>query len=106
MLAVDHAVPENHVAVDADGNAVVHYRFSRDALDGLVRGNRAAARICFAAGAVRVYAPFADPPTVAATEADGLDTRIHTRHWKPGKQSVSAAHLMGGARWVGERTTR
>ncbi|HJQ65446.1 MAG TPA: GMC oxidoreductase, partial [Gemmatimonadales bacterium] len=43
-----------------------------------------------------VYAPFADPPTVAAAEADGLDARIHARHWKPGKQSVSAAHLMGG----------
>ena len=96
VLAVDHAAPENHVAVDTDGNPVVHYRFSRDALDGLVRGNRAAARIGFAAGAVRVYAPFANPPTVAVTEADGLDPRIHARHWKPGKQSVSAAHLMGG----------
>lgn len=96
VLAVDHASPENHVAIDGDGNPVVHYRFSREALEGLARGNRAAARICFAAGAVRVYAPFGDPPTVDAADQDQLDTRIHARYWKPGKQSVSAAHLMGG----------
>ncbi len=96
VLAVDHAAPDNHVAVDRDGNPVVHYRFSPAALDGLVRGNRAAARIFFAGGAVRVHAPFADPPVVEAAEADRLETRIHSRHWKPGKQSISAAHLMGG----------
>jgi choline dehydrogenase-like flavoprotein len=50
----------------------------------------------FAGGAVRVHAPFADPPLVEAAEADQLETRIHSRNWKPGKQSVSAAHLMGG----------
>lgn len=96
ILAVDHADPQNHVAVDPLGNPVVHYRFSREALNGLVRGNRAAARIFFAAGAVRVHAPFADPAVVEAADADRLEERIHARHWKPGKQSVSAAHLMGG----------
>ena len=77
VLAVDHAAPENHVTVDRDGNPVVHYRFSRAALEGLVRGNRAAARIFFAGGAVRVHAPFADPPVIEAAEADRLETRIH-----------------------------
>jgi choline dehydrogenase-like flavoprotein len=108
VLAVDHAAPENHIAVDPRGNPVVHYRFSREALDGLVRGNRAAARIFFAAGAVRVHAPFADPPVLGAAEADRLETRIHRRNWKPGKQSVSAAHLMGGCamgRGAGESVT-
>jgi hypothetical protein len=87
VLAVDHATPESRVAVDRDGNPVVHYRFSRDALDGLVRGNRAAARIFFAAGAARVHAAFADPPTIAAGEREQLDARIDARHWKPGKQT-------------------
>jgi choline dehydrogenase-like flavoprotein len=96
VLAVDRAAPENHVGVDRDGNPVVHYRFSRDALKGLVRGNRAAARVFFAAGAVRVHAPFADPPVIEAAEVAQLETRIHARHWKPGKQSITAAHLMGG----------
>lgn len=108
VLAVDHAAPENHIAVDPRGNPVVHYRFSREALDGLVRGNRAAARIFFAAGAVRVHAPFADPPVLGVAEADRLETRIHRRNWKPGKQSISAAHLMGGCamgRVAGESVT-
>ena len=96
VLAVDHATPENRVAVDRDGNPVVHYRFSRGALDGLVRGNRAAARIFFAAGASRVHAAFADPPTIDAGERAQLDARIDARHWKPGKQTITAAHLMGG----------
>jgi choline dehydrogenase-like flavoprotein len=96
VLAVDHATPENRVAVDRAGTAVVHYRFTVEALHGLVRGNRAAARIFFAAGAVRVHAPFADPPLLTGSDTEQLNRRIAVTHWKPGKQTISAAHLMGG----------
>ncbi len=96
VLAVDHATPENRIAVDRAGTAVVHYRFTAEALDGLVRGNRAAARIFFAAGAVRVHAPFADPPLLTVSDAEALDRRIASTHWRPGKQTITAAHLMGG----------
>jgi hypothetical protein len=50
VLAVDHATPENRIAVDRAGTAVVYYRFTAEALHGLVQGNRAAARIFFAGG--------------------------------------------------------
>jgi choline dehydrogenase-like flavoprotein len=62
----------------------------------MVRATRAAARIFFAAGAVRVHAPEADPPLLERRDADRVDQLIHARHFKPGKVSVSAAHLMGG----------
>ena len=88
--------PENRITVDRAATAVVHYRFTAEALHGLVRGNRAAARIFFAAGAVRVHAPFADPPLLTVSDAEVLDRRIAVTHWKPGKQTISAAHLMGG----------
>ena len=54
------------------------------------------AKIFFAAGAVRVHAPFADPPVVAAGDAARLDALIARRHWQEGRVTVSAAHLMGG----------
>ena len=96
VLACDRAVPGNRVTVDGDGKPVVHYRFTRETIDALVRATRASARIFFAAGALRVHAPSADPPLIEASEADRIDERIDARHFKPGKISVSAAHLMGG----------
>lgn len=96
VLAVDHAIPGNRVTVDRRGDPVVHYHFTPEVVSGLVGGNRAAARIFFAAGAVEVHAPFADPPRLERADADQVDRRIDAAHWKPGKQTVSAAHLMGG----------
>ncbi len=98
VLSVDHARDGNRIDIDRAGQPVVHYRYSEEAVAGLVRGNRAAARIFFGAGAVRVHAPFADPPLIDARDAGRLDTLIDGRYWKPGKQAISSAHLMGGCR--------
>jgi choline dehydrogenase-like flavoprotein len=95
ILACDRAVSSNRVSVDPAGRPVVHYRFTPETMTALVQGTRAAARICFAAGARRVNAP-ARPPLVEAREAAYLDERIAPRHFRPGTLAVSAAHLMGG----------
>ncbi|MFZ2493338.1 MAG: GMC family oxidoreductase [Thermoanaerobaculia bacterium] len=96
VLACDKAVAGNRVAVDRDGTPVVHYRFTRETIESLVRATRASARIFFGAGALRVHAPSADPPLIERSEAGRIDELIDVRHFKPGKISVSAAHLMGG----------
>ncbi|MFI5281043.1 MAG: GMC family oxidoreductase N-terminal domain-containing protein, partial [Gemmatimonadales bacterium] len=96
VLACDKAVPENRVAVDASGNAVVHYAFTDDTVEAMVRATRASAKIFFAAGAQRVHAPSADPPLIERKDMDRVDQLIDTRHFLPGRISVSAAHLMGG----------
>lgn len=96
VLACDHATPGNRVAIDRDGRAVVHYRFTPEVVRSLVRATRASARIFFAAGAVRVHAPSADPPSLEAAEAPRIDERVSERHFLPGRTSVSAAHPMGG----------
>jgi choline dehydrogenase-like flavoprotein len=101
VLAVDRAADGNRIGIDRDGHPVVHYRYSPEAVAGLVRGNRAAARVFFAAGAVQVHAPFADPPVIEARDAARIDARIDARHWKPGKQAITSAHLMGGCRMGG-----
>ena len=98
VLAIDRAADGNRIGIDRDGNPVVHYAYAPETVRGLVRGNRAAARIFFAAGAVRVHAPFAEPPTIEARDAGRLDTLIDERHWRPGKQAITSAHLMGGCR--------
>jgi len=96
VLAIDRRTRGNRVGVDRAGRPVVRYRFMPEAVNGLVAGNRAAARIFFAAGARRVHAPFADPPLIEAGDAGRVDELIDARHWKPGKQSIASAHLMGG----------
>ncbi len=96
VLACDKAVPGNRVTVGRDGTPRVHYRFTEETIAALIRATRASARIFFAAGAVRVHAPSADPPLLEAADVDRIDERIDARHFKPGKISVSAAHLMGG----------
>ncbi|HMA40326.1 MAG TPA: GMC family oxidoreductase [Gemmatimonadales bacterium] len=98
VLAIDRAADGNRIGIDRDGNPVVHYAYSPETVGGLVRGNRAAARIFFAAGAARVHAPFAEPPTIEVRDAGRLDTLIDAQHWKPGKQAITSAHLMGGCR--------
>lgn len=96
VLACDRAVPGNRITVTRDGRPVVHYRFTKPVVESMVRATRASARIFFAAGAIRVHAPSADPPVVEAWEADRIDARIRTEHFRTGTISVSAAHLMGG----------
>jgi choline dehydrogenase-like flavoprotein len=98
VLSTDRADDRNRIGVDQNGEPLVQYRYSPEVVQELVRGNRAAARICFAAGATHVHAPFADPPLIAAPDAERLDELIDARHWKTGKQSIATAHLMGGCR--------
>lgn len=96
VLACDSAVPENRIAIDRRGNPVVHYRFSERVITSMVEATRAASRIFFAAGALRVHAPSAEPPLLEAWEAHRIEQRIHRKHFRTGAISVSAAHLMGG----------
>ena len=78
--------------------AVARYplEFTDAVIESMVRATRASARIFFAAGAVRVHAPAADPTLVEAHEAPQLEERIHAKHFRRGQISISAAHLMGG----------
>jgi len=96
VLACDKAVPGNRVTVDRSGKARVHYRFTKETIEALIAATRASARIFFAAGAIRVHAPSADPPLLERDDIDRIDQRIDASHFKRGKISVSAAHLMGG----------
>jgi choline dehydrogenase-like flavoprotein len=96
VLACDRAVPGNRVSVDRTGQPVVHYHLTPEVITALVKATRAAARIFFAAGAVRVHAPSALPPLIEAELADRVEDLIDERHFEPGTISVSAAHLMGG----------
>jgi len=96
VLACDRTTPSNRITVNSAGRPVVHYTFTDETIEAMVRATRAASRIFFAAGAVRVHAPSADPPLLERHDVDRIDTLIHARHFQPGRISVSAAHLMGG----------
>jgi len=96
VLACDKAVPGNRVGVDRAGKPVVHYRFTPQTVEALVRATRTSAKIFFAAGALRVHAPSADPPLIERRDAGRVDALVAARHFRTGKVSVSAAHLMGG----------
>ena len=97
VLACDKAIPENRITVDAAGKPVVHYRFTPEVVRSMVTATRASARIFFAAGALRVHAPSANPPLIEARDASRIDALIGEQHFALGRISVSAAHLMGGA---------
>jgi choline dehydrogenase-like flavoprotein len=96
VLACDRATEGNRITVDRRGAPVVHYRFTQAVIESMVRATRASARIFFAAGALRVHAPSADPTLVEGHEVPHLEERIHARHFRTGRISISAAHLMGG----------
>lgn len=98
VLVTDEAEAHNRIVVGKDGKPVVHYRFSERSKNAFVDAMRASTRIFFAGGARRVHAPSADRFFIRPHEAGRIDEIIHRRHFKLGKISISAAHLMGGCR--------
>ena len=96
VLACDEVDDHNRVMVDGDGRPVVHYRFTPEVIHGLVHGAITSAKIAFAAGAVRVHMPVSHSPTIERVDADRLDWIAANPEFKPGKLSISAAHLQGG----------
>ena len=96
VLALDPALPENRVTVDAAGEPVVDYTLTEDVLNTLHASMVASARIFFAAGARRVHAPAGRDFFINAADADRVEELIPRGNVKPGKISVTSAHLMGG----------
>lgn len=98
VLAMDDALYANRVSVDQEGNPRVHYRFNRRCVDALVDGIRASTHLFFASGAKRVSAPAMRRFFIHPEQVKDIDSLIHRRHFKLGKISITAAHLMGGCR--------
>jgi choline dehydrogenase-like flavoprotein len=96
VLACDEVDDHNRVTVDGDGRPVVHYHFTPEVIHGLVQGAITSAKISFAAGAVRAHVPVAHAPTIEHADAERLDEIAANPEFKPGKLSISAAHLQGG----------
>lgn len=98
VLALDPAVPDNRVALGPGGEPIVHYTVTDEVRRALVASMRVSARIFFASGATRVHAPAGRKFFIEAHEQDRLDDLVPIEGFKPGKVSVSSAHLMGGCR--------
>jgi len=96
VLACDEVDAYNRVTIDGGGRPVVNYRFTAEAIGGLMRGAITSAKIFFAAGAVRVHMPVAKTTTIEARDAGRLDEIAAHCEFTPGKVPVSAAHLQGG----------
>jgi choline dehydrogenase-like flavoprotein len=96
VLALDPALPSNRVTVDDDGEPVVDYTLTEHVLDTLHASMKASARIFFAAGAKRVHAPAGKTFFIDAADAGRIDEEIPRANVKPGKMSITSAHLMGG----------
>jgi choline dehydrogenase-like flavoprotein len=96
VLAVDDAIPDNRVVLDRDGNPVVDYTLTPTVLDTLHASMLASARVFFAAGAKRVHAPAGRSFFIDAADANRVDEFIPRDNVKPGKISITSAHLMGG----------
>jgi choline dehydrogenase-like flavoprotein len=96
VLALDPALPSNRVTVDDEGEPVVDYTLTDHVLDTLHASMKASARIFFAAGAKRVHAPAGRSFFIDAADAGRIDEEIPRANVRPGKISVTSAHLMGG----------
>ncbi len=98
VLAVDPAVESNRVSLDREGEPVIDYTMGPEVLDSLHRSMAASARIFFAAGASRVHAPAGVSFFIDREDADRVDELILRDNVRPGKISVTSAHIMGGCR--------
>ena len=96
VLACDEVNAHNRVTVDGSGRPVVHYRCTPEVMRALVRGAITSAKIFFAAGAERVHLPVTRCPTIERADVERLNQIAEHPDFKPGKLSISAAHLQGG----------
>jgi len=104
VLAIDAAVPENRVTLDAHGDPVIDYMLTEPVLDSLHASMLASTKVFFAAGAKRVHAPAGENFFIDTADADHIDELIPRANVKPGKISITSAHLMGGCA-MGRDTT-
>lgn len=105
VLALDPALPSNRVTLDSAGNPVVDYSLTDEVLESLLASMRTSARIFFAAGARRVHAPAGRTFFIEAGDASKIDELITRDELKPGKVSITSAHLMGGCRMGSDPAT-
>lgn len=98
VLAIDEAEPKNRVTIDRQGKPRVDYRFSGQTLQAFTDASRASSRLFFAAGAKRTHNPALKRFFITADESNQIDSLVRPEHFKLGKASLSAAHLMGGCR--------
>jgi choline dehydrogenase-like flavoprotein len=98
VLAGDPALRENRIEVDGDGEPRVHYSFADSVRAGLVKAQKVAGDIFFAAGARRIHLPAAAEPVIDASMVGDLDTLVREDHFELGRIPISAAHMMGGCR--------
>jgi choline dehydrogenase len=96
VLALDPALPENVVTLDKNGDPVVDYTLTEPVLDSLHASMLASTRVFFAAGAKRVHAPAGTSFFIDAADRDRIEEMIPRSNVKPGKISITSAHLMGG----------
>lgn len=96
VLACDEVNAHNRVTVDGSGCPVVHYRCTPEVMRALVRGAITSGKIFFAAGAERVHLPVSRCSTIERTDVERLNQIAEHPDFKPGKISISAAHLQGG----------
>jgi choline dehydrogenase-like flavoprotein len=104
VLAIDASVPENRVTLDAHGDLVIDYTLTEPVLDSLHASMLASTKVFFAAGAKRVHAPAGENFFIDLADADRVDELIPRANVKPGKISITSAHLMGGCA-MGRDTT-
>lgn len=92
VLAADKNVRSNRIEVDENGHPVVHYTFTDPVRESLAAATRAAARIFFAAGAVRVHAPLASPPLLERAMERAMERPME------GKEAPSGGDVPEGSR--------
>jgi choline dehydrogenase-like flavoprotein len=98
VLAIDPALADNRVYLDHSGEPVVDYTMTEEVLDALHASMVASARVFFAAGATRIHAPAGARFFIDAADAERVEEMIPRANVKPGRISVTSAHLMGGCR--------
>jgi len=86
------------VCLASDGGPVVDYTLGNAVLDALHEAMKASVRVFFAAGARRVHAPAGRSFFIDRTQVGQLDALIPRSNVKPGRISITSAHLMGGCR--------
>jgi choline dehydrogenase-like flavoprotein len=98
VLALDPAEADNRVTIDDTGEPVVDYTLRRSVLDALHESMKVSARVFFAAGARRVHVPAASRFLIEAADRDRIDELVPRALVKPGRISITSAHIMGGCR--------
>ena len=98
ILIHDEAEKHNRIAINRNGNPIIHYRFNPSAKGSLVKALQVSTKLFFEAGCTHALIPGSIKAPLTNDDKEKLEKLITSKELNFSKTPLSSAHPQGGSR--------